>query len=116
MLWTFRKELVAQTFFRLLQMSLEFTGMYFTQEFYAYLEKTDEQVMEGVIMTDSSTMYETMLYYLAQNRGYVILLGIMVFEWPKQLLDDIFHKLLDGFLEKKLRRFLLKEKRLLIKN
>ena len=89
-----------QTLFRLGQMSLEFTGVYFTQEFFSYLETSDEALLNGLTLTPESSQYETLLYYLAKNRGFVVLMGITLIEWPKQLLDDIFHKLLDSFLGK----------------
>jgi len=46
-------------------MSLEFTGVYFTQEFFTYLETSDEALMDGRILTEESGLYETLLYYLA---------------------------------------------------
>ena len=45
-------------------------------------------------------MYDKAHYFAVQNKGYLILLGIMTVEWPKQFLDQIFHKILDAFLGK----------------
>jgi hypothetical protein len=65
-------------------MTLEFSNVYFSQQFFTYLESTDASLLEGL---SSESMYDKAHYFVVQNKGYFILLGIMTVEWPKQLLD-----------------------------
>lgn len=77
-------------------MTLEFSGLYFSTNFFKYLE-VEGEVMEAEL---PSTWTEAIVYHIQRNKGYALLAGIMIIEWPKQMIDHIFHKLLDQFLSK----------------
>jgi hypothetical protein len=57
--WTFRWELAIKICFQLVMMVINFTGVYFTGEFFTYLETSDETLYStATIMTPDSTYYD----------------------------------------------------------
>lgn len=82
-------------------MSLNFTGVYFTGGFFTYLESTDESLLATATpITPESSYYEMALYHIHINKGFVMLFCIVFFEWPKGILEDLFHKVSDEKLSK----------------
>ena len=87
--------------FKILFMSVAFTGVYFTGEFFAYLETTDEGLLDGATeMTECTTWYEVLLQFIYMKKGYFMLFCIIFIEWPKQIIEDIFNKFFDELLTK----------------
>lgn len=70
--------------FKMIFMTIAFTGVYFTGEFFAYLETTDEGLLaEATEMTECTSWYETFLQFVYMRKGYIMLFCIIFIEWPK---------------------------------
>lgn len=78
--WTFRGEMSLTIALRMVQMLIEFTGINFTTQFFAYLESEDAYT---IILPEDSGYWETAQWYMRNYRGLTILAGIMLVEWPK---------------------------------
>jgi hypothetical protein len=87
--------------FQLVMMCISFTGVYFTGEFFSYLETTDESLYEtAVAVSAESSYYDQAMYFIHMNKGIVMLSCIVFVEWPKGIVENLFHRYFDGMLTK----------------
>lgn len=82
-------------------MIIGFSGVYFTGEFFKYLETSDETLYSAAPATSvDSTYWDQLMFWIHMNKGIVMLACIVFVEWPKGIVEDLFHKYFDEMLTK----------------